>query len=71
MSVQVLLLASVRVLLLPPPVNFGRLDHNLDPQGAEWNSGLNLFGFFHTKVALDPRQNYDSAVILHPFNHRN
>lgn len=43
---------SVRNLLLLPPVNFGSLDDNLDSQGAEWNSGLNLFGPFHTKVAL-------------------
>lgn len=51
-SIQVLLARSVRVLLLPPPVNFGSLDDNLDPQGAGWNSGLNLFDPFHTKIAL-------------------
>lgn len=44
MSVQVLLLRSLGVLLLPPPVNFGSSDDNLDPLGAERKTGLNLFG---------------------------
>lgn len=44
MSVQVLLLRSLGALLLPPPVNFGSLVDNLDPLGAKWKTGLNLFG---------------------------
>lgn len=39
MRVQVLLLRSLRVLLLPPPVNFGSLDDNLDPLSAKWKTG--------------------------------
>lgn len=34
MSVQVLPRRSLGLLLLPQPLNFGSLDHNLDPAAA-------------------------------------